>query len=142
VPPPQTQVEEPPMASASETAAVVIVEATSVESNESSEAFPAQVEHEVPQQEAITQPPPPPPPSFVHIEESLNKSVENVEEEVARSVGDMHEGGPAPAAQDLSDLYLSALNITAPDAPTLPPAAPTVAPIVAPPLVAERAEAL
>ena len=161
MPPPQTQVEEPPMALASETAAAaVIVEATSVE-----------VEHEVPQQEEATQPPPPPPPppppsetpveaAFVHIEESLNKSVENVEDEVARSVGNMHErgdmqGGPAPAAQDLSDLYLSALNITAPDAPTLLPATPvlppaastaalTVVPTVAPAepaLAAERAEA-
>ena len=69
------------MALASETAAAaVIVEATSVE-----------VEYEVPHQEEATQPPPPPPSSetqveaaFVHIEESLNKSVENVEEEVAR----------------------------------------------------------
>jgi hypothetical protein len=141
VPPPQTLVEEaqqleelePPMVqpvtSAPETeilpeAAEVVVEATSVELatvvHESTEAFPAQVEHEVPQEEEVTQQPPPPPPSetpveaaFVHIEESLSKSVDilnnslnqatdqynqnqqqNVEEEVARSVGNnMHDGG-------------------------------------------------
>ncbi len=94
-------------------------------STESSEAFPlAQVEPGVP-----------PPPSetpveagVVHIEESLNRS----QEEVARSAGNMHEGGLAPAGQDLSDLFLSALDMTepagAPDAPAIPPAEHVVAP--------------
>ena len=86
---PQNQVEEPPVTSAAETAAAVIVEATSVElATESSEAFPAQVEHEVPQQEETIQPPPSETPveaGVVHIEKSLNRS----EEEVARSAGNM-----------------------------------------------------